>query len=52
MKFSTWQLFAIIPIFFAAIILASIYAPGVVATIVAMTTTLIGVLFVQHSAEA
>lgn len=52
MKFTTWQLVAILAILFGAIICAAVFAPGMSATVVAMATTLFAALFVSHEKSA
>ena len=47
MKFTPWQLVAVLAILFAAILLANVYAPGAVATVVSMATTVFAALFVE-----
>ena len=48
MKFSNWQLVAILAILLAAIVLAHVFAPGATSTVVGMATTLFAALFVQR----
>jgi hypothetical protein len=48
MKFTPWQLVAVIAILLAAVIVANIYAPGAAATVVSMATTIFGALFVNR----
>ncbi|MBX3218930.1 MAG: hypothetical protein KF795_00340 [Labilithrix sp.] len=48
MKFSPWQLVAVLAILFAAIILAHVFTPGAAATIVSMATTVFAALFVHR----
>lgn len=48
MKFSAWQMVAILAILFAAIICAHLFAPGATATVVSMVTTLFAALFLQR----
>lgn len=48
MKFSTWQLVAILAILMAAIVCAHIFAPGAAPTVIGMATTLFAALFVSH----
>ena len=51
MKFSSWQLVAILAILLAAIVCAHLFAPGATAVVVSMATTLFAALFVQPAAE-
>jgi hypothetical protein len=46
MKFTPWQLVAVLAILLTAIIVANRYAPGAVATVVSMATTVFAALFV------
>ncbi len=48
MKFTTWQLVVILAILVAGIVCANVFAPGSVATVTAMATTLFAALFVTH----
>ena len=48
MKFTPWQLVTVLAILLAAVILANVFAPGAVATVVSMATTVIGALFVNR----
>lgn len=49
MKFTAWQLVAVIAILLTAVIVANIYAPGAAATVVSMATTVFAALFVNRS---
>jgi len=48
MRFTPWQMVAVLAILLAAIILAHVFAPGAVGTIVSMATTIFAALFVQR----
>lgn len=48
MKFTPWQLVAVLAILLAAIILAHVFAPGAAATVVSMATTVFAALFVNR----
>src|SRR5262249_32435418 len=47
MKFTPWQRVAVLAILLAAIIVANMYVPGAVATLVSMATTVFAALFVR-----
>lgn len=49
MKFTTWQLVAILAIMFAALICVHLFAPTEAATVVSMVTVLFSSLFVQRA---
>ncbi len=48
MTFSTWQLILILTILVSGVIVANVFAPGAVATVAAIATTLVAGLFVTR----
>lgn len=52
MKFTNVEMVAILAILVAGVILSNVYAPGAVATVTAMSTTLFAALFVNREHKA